>query len=174
MSNLRTNVNLFYYNLYRFECFTQYLISYPIMPILRATGIIRTAARRSGKENFEEYLFGILNDPKGGISLNFAGIQVTAHLTVLLFSPWNILSGLLKIPIDIWPYGFIVTGLIAFVVSYYVAPDDNRKYLEDFRKFEKMSKARKRMYALLTFLIVIATWAIFIGSFIFMLRSLVQ
>src|SRR5690606_10766968 len=116
---------------------------------------------------------GILNDPKGGMSLHFTGMQITAHLTVLLITPWNIICGLMRIEIDPWFYGCIIAVILAVVVSNYAATHDPKIYLEDFKKFESMPKAWKRKSALLTLFIVLGIWSAFILSFIYNLRSLV-
>lgn len=175
MSNLQEYTNLFFYNIFRFECFTQSLVSYPINLLFRAIGFYKVAGKRTGKENFEEYLMSVLNDPRGGISLHLAGIQVTAHLTVLLVTPWNIISGLLLLDIRTsWFYGFLVIALLAVVISFYVAPDYTKIYLKDFKRFEKLPKKKKLMSALLTFLIVVGSWSLFVGSSAFYLRALIH
>ncbi len=69
-------MNLFYYNIFRFQCFTQYLIAYSIYSVMKVMGLGRLMAERSEKENWDEYLISVLNEPKGGISLYIAGINV--------------------------------------------------------------------------------------------------
>ncbi|MFN2392213.1 MAG: hypothetical protein ABR566_09610 [Pyrinomonadaceae bacterium] len=175
MGNLRERINLFYYNIFKFECFTQYLIAYPMYLIVKITGLGKVLAKRSVKENWNEYILSILNDPKGGISLHIAGIQVGILSMLLLLTLLNVVCGSLQIKSDtFWYYGMIVAAILAVVISSYAAPSNHKKYLNDFKKFESMSKAKKRKSALLTFLIVIGIWSVFIGSFIFYLRSLVH
>ncbi len=175
MGNLRERINLFYYNIFKFECFTQYLIAYPMYLIVKITGLGKVLAKRSGKENWDEYIISVLNSPKGGISLHIAGLQVTVLSGLLLLSLLNVICGLLQLDLHtFWFYGGVVAVILAVVISNYAAPSDHRKYLKDFKRFESMPKAEKRKSALLTFLIVIGIWSIFIGSFIFYLRSLVD
>lgn len=175
MDNLRERINLFYYNIFKFECFTQYLIAYPIYAVIRITGLGRLAAKRIEKENWDEYLISVLNDPKGGISLYIAGLQVGILSMLLLLTLLNVVCALLQIKDDVfWYYGMIVAAILAVAISSYIAPSDHKKYLNDFKRFELMSKAKKRKSALLTFLIVIGICSIFIGNFIFYLRSLVH
>lgn len=170
--NLRQRINLFYYNLFRFERFTQNLISYPIDCFVRFTGLGKKLAKRSGRENWDEYIRSVLNNPKGGISLNMAGNQVIAHLLVLFITPWNIFCGLARPPHNIYWAGWVVIGILAFSISFYIAPDDPKRYLKDFRKFESMPKVQKRNSALVTLLIVIGIWSFFVVSFIYYLRSI--
>lgn len=174
MNTWRERLNLFYYNIFRFERYTQYLISAPMHGLLKFVGLGNLMARRSGKEDWDKHILNILNDPKGGISLHIAGLQITAHLAVLLNTPWNIICGLLQIKIDPWFYGFLVFGALAVVASNYVAPGETKIYLKDFRRFESMPKAWKRKSAALTFLIVLGIWSLFLLSFIYNLRSSVQ
>jgi hypothetical protein len=85
----------------------------------------------------------------------------------------NLIGGLLRLPSDsFWFYGMVGAGLLALVISYQLAPTDTRKYLMDFKKFESSSKAKKRKWALLTFLVVTGIWAVFICSLVYYLRSL--
>ena len=174
-ASLQRKINLFYYNIFRFERFTQYLVSYPINSGIKLTGLGNAMARRSGEENWDEHILNLLNDPKGGISLNFAGMQVTAHLTVLFLSFLNFFCGLLRLPGDtFWFYGMFPVFILALVLSYYAAPTNRKKYLKDFKEFESMPKAWKRKSALLTFLIIIGVWLTFIASFVFFLRNSVS
>jgi hypothetical protein len=171
----RRKVNLFYYNIFKFECFTQYLIAYPIFLVVRITGLGNLLAKRSGKENWDEYIISVLNSPKFGVSLHIAGLQVGILSMLLLLTLLNVVCVLLQVDLHtFWYYGMIVAAILATVISYYVAPSDHKKYLGDFKQFELMSKYEKRKSALLTFVIAIGILSIFIGSFIFYLRSLVH
>lgn len=169
---LRENLNLFYYNVFRFERFTQYLISAPVLGFLRLVGLGDTMARRSGKPDWDEYILEILNNPKDGFSLISTRNHIAILLTVLALSILDIVSGLLRLGLHtFWFYGAIGAGILAFAVSYYVAPTDRNKYLKDFKRFESWPKPRKRKFAFATFLIIIGTWAVFIASSAYYLQS---
>ena len=77
MTNLREEANLFYYNIFRFECFIKYLLGRPIYGLMRISGFGKIITRLTGRENWKEYAYDVLNNPKDGISLHFAG--TTAH-----------------------------------------------------------------------------------------------
>jgi hypothetical protein len=171
----RERLNLFYYNIFKFECFTQYLITYPMVLFVKIIGLGKLTARRIGKENWDEYIFSVLNSPKGGISLHIAGLQVGILSLLLLLTLLNVGCTLLQLHLhNFWFYGMIAAVIPAVVISNYVAPNDHKKYLKDFKKFESMSKPEKLKSALLSFLIVIGILTMFVGSFIFYLRSLVD
>jgi hypothetical protein len=173
--SLRRNINLFYYNIFRFERFTQYLISYPINGGITLIGLGDRIAKQSGKDNWDGYILGVLNDPKGGISLIYARMQVTAHLTVLFLSLLNFLCGLLRLGLHTyWIFGGIVAAVLAFILSFYMAPEAHGKYLNDFKTFESMKKAQKRKSALATFLIIVLIWSTFVGSSIYYLASITR
>jgi hypothetical protein len=109
MSNLRTTINLFYYNIFRFECFTQFLAFYPIQLVYKLTGVKKTIVKQSRKENWDDYILSVLNDPTGGVSLQFAGMQVALLLLLFLGTLWNVFCGLLQIPLKtFWMYGGVV------------------------------------------------------------------
>ncbi len=174
MNNWRERLNLFYYNIFRFERYTQYLVSHPMHVFVKFVGLGSTMAKRSGREDWDDYILSVLNDPKGGMSLHFAGLQVSLLVFLLLFTPWNIFCGLVQIGIVPWSYGLVVPGILALILSEYAAPGDARKYLKDFKRFETMPKAWKCKSALLTLLVVIGTWTAFLASFVFYIKSLIQ
>ncbi len=166
-------INLLYYNIFRFECFTQYIISYPLTQIATLTGLGAMLAKKRRQQDWDAYILEVLNDPKGGVSLHIAGIQITILTLLSLLSAWNVLCAALFLDFPtIWPYGGVVSLILAVVASFYAAPNAGKKYLSDFRKFEAMPKATKRSFALLTFLTVVGIWLLFISTFIFYLRSL--
>ncbi len=58
---------------------------------------------------------------------------------LLLLTLLNVVCVLLQIKDDaFWYYGMIVAAILAIVISYYVAPSDHKKYLNDFKKFESL------------------------------------
>jgi hypothetical protein len=59
-------------------------------------------------------------------------------------------------------------------MSFYLAPDDPKQYLGDFKKFELRPKTEKLRSALVTLMIIIGVWLAFIGSFIFYLRAIIN
>jgi hypothetical protein len=142
---------------------------------MKIAGLGRLIAKRSGKENWDEYVISVLNDPKGGISRYIAGMNVFLFVLLLVLALWNTFCGLIQANLHkLWFYGMFVACALAVVISNYVAPTNPQKYLKDFKRFASMSKTEKLKSALLTFLIVIGICSIFVGSFIFYLRSSVH
>ncbi len=89
----RRKVNLFYYNIFKFECFTQYLFAYPLYWFVKITALGKVLAKPGGKENWDEYIkyiISVLNSPKGGISLHIAGLQVGILSMLLLLTLLNV------------------------------------------------------------------------------------
>lgn len=170
MNPWRDSIRWFYYNIFRFECATQYYIPYPIIWVFRKTRLFKVLGRRNEIDDFEEYLLATLNNPEGGISLHIAGLQISVLMFLLLLSLWNLVSAFLTFAIhSFWLYGLILAGVVSLVISEYVAPSDRKKYLKDFRRFEAMPRNKKRKAAILTLLVVVAIWSTFVATFIFYL-----
>jgi len=174
MYDLRRIVNIFYYNIFRFECVTQDLIGLPISVIAELIGLPRRYADRTGKD-WEEEVQKVLNDPKGGASFYITGIHVTTLVSLVLLTLLNVLLAFLELHLDpYWLYGGFAIVSLSVLISWYMFPTDRKKYLKDFRSFDGWSKARKRYSALITFAVVLTIWLAFIGSFIYYLKSLVR
>ena len=173
MANWRRITNLFYYNVFRFECAAQYALRYPVKVLLKILGIYQWAEKKSDISNVDAYVMGVLNDPRGGMSLQFAGLQITLLSVLLCLSLLNFVCGFLTLGLHtFWFYGMLLACSLGILFSYYVAPTNRSKFLADFKKFGSMSKVKKRKAALITFLIYIGIWSVFILSSIFYLRSL--
>ncbi len=172
MANWRERLNLFYYNIFRFERYTQYLVCSPLYGGAKLTRLGNLMEERSGKENWNEYLLSVLNDSKGGISLHFAGMHIALLVMLVLLTLLNVFCGLLRLSIHtFWFYGMIGACILTAIISYNAAPVDRKKYLKDFKKFESRPKSQKRQSAFITFLIIIGIWVAFITSFLYYLRS---
>ncbi len=175
MPKLREKMNLFYYNIFRFERFTQYLASVPILGFLRLVGLGDAMVSRSGKEKWDEHILEVLNDPKDGFSILSTGNHVAILSLLCALTLLNVVCTILQLEFHtFWFYGGITASILAFVGSYYFAPTNPKKYLGDFKKFESMPSAQKRLWVIATFLIIVGIWAAFVTSFIFYLDSIIS
>lgn len=164
---LKTLTNLFYYNIFRFERFTQDLLAYPFYKALNSVGIGSVIARRSGKADWDVYLRNVLSDPKGGFSVISAGNHIAILCGAIALSALNFLCFLFEVKAEkIWVTGLIFAMILAFVASLYIGSSDSRRYIKDFERFEAMAMWKKRLSALATFLLILAIWFICILSFI--------
>jgi hypothetical protein len=166
----RRALNLFYYNIFRFECYAQYVIGYPVSKLVKLVGLKENIERRARIKqptyDLDEYALSTLNDPRGGVSLLSSGMHVTVLVILALFTLLNLIGGIWRLGVPtFWTYGAIVSAVIGVVVSnFFLAPTDRTKYLKDFREFEKRSRKQKRTDALVTFVLVIGIWSVFILS----------
>jgi hypothetical protein len=171
MMTLRRRINLFYYNIFRFERYTQYLVCYPLYGGAKLMGLGRLISTRSGIEKWDEYLLDILNDAEGGISLHVTGIHVCLLVLLVLLTFLNVICGLFELGLQtFWFYGMVTAAIFSVAISFYAAPTDKEKYLKDFRRFESQSKSEKRKYAFVTFVIIIGIWILFVLSSIYYMR----
>lgn len=172
MYNFRQTLNIFYYNIFRFECFTQDLVGLPISAVAEYIGLPRRYAERTGKD-WEGEVQKVLNDPRGGVSFYISGILVTTLVYLVLFTAINLLCWSLKLPIEPhWKYGVFAAIVPSVIITWFMFPTDRKKYLKDFRSFALWSNTRKRNSALITFAIVLTTLLAFIVSFASYLQSL--
>lgn len=169
---VRQILNLFYYNLFRFETYTQELVARPFYGAVNSVGLGRIIEKRSGRENWDDYVIGAMNDPKGGISMIFTGRHIAILLMLLFMTFLNVTGTVLEFYGEsFWFYGMVVCCILAVLTSYYVGPTNPKKYLADFKKFEAWPVDKKRKAAGVTFLIVLGIWAGFVFSLILYLTS---
>ena len=92
---------------------------------------------------------------------------------MLLLSIWNVVCTISGFGFSgVWFWGVVVWGIGAFIADFYLIPENNI-LLDEFKFFESMSASKKHVSALLTFLFVIAAWAVFVLSLLYYLRSLI-
>ena len=170
---MREKLNLFYYTLFRFERFTQNLISKPMHSGVKFIGLNDTMAERTGREDWDDHIMDVLNDPKGGFSVHFTGLHITLLLTLFCLALFCLLCTLFGVFGDnVWYVGMVACAALGFLTSHFVAPLDPKNFLKDFKRFEALPKVTKRKHALLTFLIVIGIWIVFVLSFVYYLQSI--
>ena len=176
MLSSRRLLNLFYYNLFRFDCFIGYLIAYPMLKFVDLVGLkdyIESRGRaKKATYNFDKFILSLDNDPRGGISLVSAGMHVMLLVMLVVFTLLNILAGTWKLGITFWSYGAAILGFVGLLISnFFLAPTARNMYLKDFHEFEKRPREQKRKDALMTFCLVIMIWILCISSFWFYFRS---
>ena len=172
MCDFRRTLNIVYYNIFRFECFTQDLVGLPISAAAEFLGLTKLYTERTSKD-WEEEIQKVLNDPKGGVSLYISGILATTLVGLMLLTLLNFVCAGLKLHLDpYWMYGGMAAVVLSVAISWHLFSTDRKKYLDDFRSFALWPKARKRKSALITVAIVLTVWLAFIGSFAYYLKSL--
>lgn len=130
-------------------------------------------AHRIGMTNWDEYIIKMLNDPKGGISLQIAQLHVTFLVLLILFTLLNIIGSLLQLPFEpFWLYGMVCAGIVGMPLSYYAAPIDPKNYLGHFKKFEFWSDQQKFNYAIISLATVIMVWTSYIVSLVLYFNGL--
>jgi hypothetical protein len=168
----QSRINLFYYNLFRFACFTE-SIFYPLVrrPLYR---LGKAAAKFVGKKGPVEHKLKTLNNPRGGYSLDNAANYVFLHLFLLLLAPWNLICGFFRLDAEpFWALGIFAICLLVFALMAYLdIPLFKAKPVKDLERFDLMPKADKRRSALLIFLMIVVIWAAAIASFVFYLREI--
>src|SRR5690606_4415072 len=135
-------------------------------------GLHQWVEKSSGESNVDDYVMGVLNNPTGGISTHFAAIQIGLLGTLLLATPWNLVCWFFGISWGpIWLYGFLALGVLALIISSYIAPTERTKYLKDFKRFESLPKGKRRLAAFASLSVYLFIWVGFLASFAYYLHS---
>jgi hypothetical protein len=171
MGTLQRRVNLFHYNIWRFERWTRYLLF----------GDPRITTIRSKSDNELEDMVPFAGDSVDESMLpNYSGKHFSILVFLVLFSVLNLFSALFGLGFrDFWLWGVVTCGIVGFMIDLYLTPiplkaTDENPLLNDFKNFEALSPTAKRRSGLVTFLIVIGLWAAFVISFIYYVRTLVR
>ena len=158
---LQQRINLFHYNIWRFERWTRYLV----FGDRRVTTI-------ESKDN--DALDDIIPFAPATVDEsmlpNYSGKHFTVLLFLVLLTVLNVFSFLFSLSVSkFWFWGMIVSATVAFLASLYLTPmpikvSERNVLLDDFKTFESMSESKKRISGVITFLLVIGIWATFILS----------
>lgn len=167
---LRRKLNLFYYNIFRWERYVQYLISLPIDYAIKVVGLGDVCTRSHGTKNWQGYIDDVLNDPKNGFVIYRTGAHITLLTVLVATSVANVISASLRFRTPTFWYYAVAIGTVLSVLMaiLFLAPIDTTKYLAAFRRFEAGSPAFKRKSALVTLLIVLTVWGMCIASFAYL------
>lgn len=159
-------INLIYYNLFRFEKYTTRIINYPVTLFLRNKKVAEFY-RKKGRQNPQEVLTPLMDNPDIGINNFYASAQMILLITLLNFGVINFISGLTHVLIlkSIYIIGILV--LFAYIQAH-ISMFHKDKYLNYFKEFEKLSKEKKKISVLITFIIYIAVLLFHILSWVFM------
>lgn len=167
MKSISDQVNVFYYQLFRFERFVQYCVSAPIFYVLRIVGLGDLIARRSRRSNWEEYLHDVLNGPHGGISLFLTDRHFGALLMLCFLIAVNVIGYLLRFDFETyWFYGMIVSLILSLIMGQILVPLSSRQHIKRFRVLDAAPPHIKQKQALVSVLVVISIWLASIFSFV--------
>lgn len=132
MKKIEWFLNMIYYQVFRWENFTQKLFNYPIFFFLK----------KKKKETVEKTLF----DKKVGFTSIMAGMIVSGSIGLFFVFLVLSLASILQINIS-----KIIFALIIIISSYIVYNSlVERKYIQYFMSFENFSKKRKNKWAVIT------------------------
>jgi hypothetical protein len=161
---VRQYINLFYYTIFRWECYLQYLLSWPF---LGSSKFIFTSVFPDKSDKPDDDFIEGMNDPKGGISLMFTSMHVTLLNLIGLLALWNVLFGLFHLRFyAYWHYGMWSAVILSIVISGINAPLIHKGYLKDFRKFASRTSRQNRVAAIAVLMIEFTVWLFFIASII--------
>ena len=172
MVTFQRQINLFHYNIWRFERWTRSLIFGD-----------RKFTTIAGKNTDELYDIGPFTATQVDESMlpNYSGKHFAFLLLLVLLSILNVGSFLFGFSLsEGWFWGMLVCSVVAFLTSFYLTPiplavsAERNVLLEDFKVFESMSDSKKRLSGLITFLIVIGIWVIFILTSVYYMRFLIR
>jgi hypothetical protein len=125
-------------------------------------GLDSAMSRRHGREDWNDYLVdGVLNNPKGGISIFITDRFIGLLYACIIFIPWNLVASLLQLEFQSWKYGMYFLMIVG-VFLIFVFPHE---YLSDFKEFKLWPENERRKFDMITVLIIIVIFAAWIGSF---------
>ena len=169
--------NLVFYHLFRFEKWTQHLISDPLIRLIRLPVIAKFQKKRDIEEVVKD-IDKTLYDRKNGVNIMFADTHLTFLFYLISSGTANFLINLLSININQlinkdlqYLIYFVVTYIPAWVAVEMLTSRKN-KYLKYFKKFEKKSYEWQHNTEVLTFFTAVGIWVYGIGGFIFYLTGL--
>lgn len=120
--------------------------------------------------NPEVELMNFYKDPKNGLSSIWAGGLMCGILFLIGNGITNSCLAILKT--DITQEYQIVIEMVAImaisIIINYFSVFKKYKYLKYFKEFEEFSKPQKRIWGIITLLVLIASIVIYIGSFYFL------
>lgn len=170
MGMLQRQINLFHYNIWRFERWTRYLTF--------GDGRLTTIGCTDGDElaDIVPFAVGPIDE---SVLPNYSGKHFGILLYLVLLSILNVGCFLFGFSFsEVWYWGAIVCGFVAFLASFYLTPiplkvpAERNILLDDFKIFESMSDSKKRLSGLITFLIVVVLWVAPILTFVYYVKSL--
>ena len=168
MGALQRRINLFHYNIWRFERWTRYLVfGDPQITTLNS-------ADSSDLKDTMPFAAGSVDE---SMLPNYSGGHFGILLLLVLLSILNLVSFVVRSGYSFWFWGMIVCVIAAILASHYLTPipmkipPEREGLLDDFKTFESMSESEKQRSGIVTFCIVIVVWAVFVLSFVFYLRS---
>jgi hypothetical protein len=171
MGMLQRRVNLFHYNIWRFERWTRSLLF----------GDPRITTIRDRRDNELDDIVPFAVDSVDEWMLpNYSGKHFSVLVLLVLLSVLNLASAVFGFGLkDFWLWGVVACVIVSFVIDHILSPiplEDPKEnvLLNDFKNFETMSVSAKRRSGLITLLIVIGIWATSILSFIYYMRSVVK
>lgn len=168
--NIRTYYNALLFNLFRFQCFFQYWITWPMFVVSSAIGFQKILIQRHKTKDWRRYINDNLNNPRHGISLHFARGNMALLEGAVLVTVINFIAVGLTFDIAVWNYLLISSFLVSILVTFLFLPDHE----DDFRDFASWSTYERRKYAGLTILLVLIITGGLIVSFVFVFRSIAK
>jgi hypothetical protein len=152
--------NIVYYFIFRFEIFTQKLISYPFVYLYNLPFIKNYYTNKNIDLNkrIEKTIYG----RKNSVNSTLAGIQIGFLASSFVGTIFHVLLYIFSIPISIFyitPYAIITCIIFIFppvkfndIVLY-----NNDKYLKYFKEFDKYDKKWKIKWGILILLFYLIT-----------------
>jgi hypothetical protein len=106
-----------------------------------------------------------------GISSIRSGGLMILTIILLCFGIGNLYIGIYRIRYNVSIYPFLLVLTISFAINYFLLFRNN-KYLQYFKEFEKMERAKKNKWAWISFGVILSIFLFSIGSFAFMIHRL--
>jgi len=161
-------LNIIHYFIYKGH-FNFSMLFYNLFVRLYRLPYMKKMSEKRGR-NPEVELMNFYQDPKNG----FAAFWATGYMWGILFLIGNGITNscLAILKTDITQEYQIVIEMVAImaisIIINYFSIFKKYKYLKYFKEFEGFSKLKKRIWGVITLLVLIASIVIYIGSFYFL------
>ena len=169
VKKMETLFNILFYCIYKFD-YKLHMLSNRFNPFLLLGKI--PAIKRKFEEQGTTHLDvvnKIWTDKQFGFGIKISGGGLIIIVFFIIFSICLISNAILNNPLNFsWRQQLPLCMIIAFIICYYMV-FQNDKYIRYFKRYEKWSKPEKWKNALLSFILVIGTLALFIYSFRFLI-----
>lgn len=160
---MKAILNIFVYCNYLIQVKLHYLFN-RINPagLLLYIPFIKKKFERKNQDPWEEFNKAF-TDKNNGHSVLVAHIVSVGIIFILFISSVLYISGVFHCQDKVDEYYFIACGVVSMLIYYiYILKED--KYLICFKKYEKWTRIQKRIYIVISFLVILASIAYFCMS----------
>lgn len=167
MRKLYTAWNFLYYSMYVFvtKCFTV-INRHSILNIFTETTYFKKAAKKSGINDFSNYMDDLMNNKETGMNLTLVNSLFSGFTTLFVTSIYFVVELLLHrfIKVNLVSAMFVILPCVIIMNNKIIF--NNNAYLKYFKIFSKFERPKKRKYFFFSITFMIFSMLFFFFSMI--------